>query len=159
MIEILLLTFNIKSMKKVYLSVLLIVVLAISSCSSITHAMREPNIAVELKKADFTLSEQVSAEATSTTILGIDFERLFLSKSATLEKDNSLGISLAFIPVVGAYVTDKTQYYALYELMNNNQGYDFVIYPQFEKTVQLPIGLPIFKITTVKVTARLGKLN
>lgn len=43
--------------------------------------------------------------------------------------------------------------------MNANPGYDVVVYPQYETKIERPIGLGIFKITTVKVTARLGKLN
>ena len=45
--------------------------------------------------------------------------------------------------------------------MSQNKGYDVVFYPQYETKVQKPalgIGF-ITKITTVKTTARLGKLN
>lgn len=146
-------------MKKVYFSFFVVLVVAFSSCTSLSHTMREPNVTMELKKADFTLSAQDTASATSTMIFGIDFNRLFLSKSATLERDGAFGINFAFIPVLGSYVTDKTQYYALYELMKKNPGYDFVMYPQFEKKVVCPIGFPIIKTTTVKVTAKMGKLN
>ena len=40
--------------------------------------MREPDTRVELTKSDFTLSNQVSAEAKSIKIIGIDFKRLLL---------------------------------------------------------------------------------
>lgn len=149
-------------MKKVNFRVLLvfaIFVATISSCTSYTHTMREPSVQFKFDKSDMSISGQDTAVASSTTILGIDFERLFLSKSATLEKEGAFGINIAFIPVVGAYVTDRTQYYALYNLMEQNPGYDFVLYPQFEKKVVCPIGIPIIKTTTVKVTARMGKLN
>jgi hypothetical protein len=44
--------------------------------------------------------------------------------------------------------------------MENNKGYDVVFYPQYEVTVRRPIGLGfIYKVTTVKATTRLGKLN
>lgn len=120
--------------------------------------MREPNILFDLKKSDLTLSDQVTAEAKSTRIFGIDFERLFLQKTGYTQ-GSSLNISLALIPVIGNFVSDKTANYALYELMANNPGYDVVIYPQYETKVERPLGIGIFKITTVKVTARLGKLN
>jgi hypothetical protein len=57
--------------------------------------------------------------------------------------------------------SDKTANYSLYELMTNNPGYDVVFYPQYETKVLKPIlGIGFLtKITTVKTTARLGKLK
>jgi len=132
-----------------------------SSCTTYNHSMREPNARVELEKSDFTLSEQVSAEATSTKIIGIDWARLFTKKTGVVEGGASASISLASIPVVGNMVADKTANYALYELMSGNPGYDVVFYPQYETKVFKPIlGIGFFTtITTVKTTARLGKLN
>lgn len=134
---------------------------ALSSCTTINHTMREPNTRVDLTKNDFTLSDQVSAEASTTTILGIDFARLFTKKMGTIEAPGALPISLASIPVIGGFVADKTANYALYELMSANPGYDVVFYPRYETKVVKPvlgIGL-ITRITTVKTTARLAKLN
>ena len=132
-----------------------------SSCTTYNHSMREPNARVELEKSDFTLSEQVSAEATSTKIIGIDWARLFTKKTGVVEGGASASISLASIPVVGNMVAEKTANYALYELMSGNPGYDVVFYPQYETKVFKPIlGIGFFTtITTVKTTARLGKLN
>jgi hypothetical protein len=103
----------------------------------------------------------VVAEATSTTILGIDFSRLFTKKTGTIESGSAGGLSIASIPVVGNLLSDKTANYALYELMSNNPGYDVVFYPQYETKVVRPIlGLGFLtKITKVKTTARLGKLT
>lgn len=132
----------------------------LSSCTTVHRSMKEPNTRVNLNKSDFTLSEQVSAEATSTTILGIDFARLFVKKTGAVE-GGAASISLASIPVIGNVVADQTADYALYNLMNENPGYDVVFYPQYETKVVKPIfGLGFLtKITTVKTTARLGKLN
>jgi hypothetical protein len=132
-----------------------------SSCTTINRTMKEPNVRVELKKSDFTLSEQVSAQANATKILGIDFERLFTKRTATSEASASAGISLASLPVVGSVLSDKTANYALYELLQANEGYDVIFYPQYETKVVKPIlGIGfIMKITTVKTTARLGKLT
>lgn len=128
----------------------------ITSCS--THRlMREPNVRVELNRNDFTLSEQVSAEATTLKVLGIDWERLFNKKSADISKDGkSFTINFAKIPVIGSVFIDKTGNYALYELMQKNEGYDVVFYPQYEKVKKRYI---LFSKTTVKVTARLGKMK
>jgi len=136
------------------------IVAAFTSCSTLNKSMREPNSRVEFEKKDFTLSDQVSAEATCTKILNIDFARLFSKTSGNVEGGAATMISLSSIPVVGNMITDKTASYALYELMNANPGYDVVFYPQFETKVVKPIALGfLMKTTTVKTTARLGKLN
>ncbi|MEA2043017.1 MAG: hypothetical protein U9N85_10760 [Bacteroidota bacterium] len=146
-------------MKKIII-LAVIAVVAFSSCTSLNKSMREANTKVELNKADFTLSEQVAAEATSKKIIGIDFDRLFLQETGTIV-GNSTAISIASIPVIGNYVADRTANYALYELMQKNPGYDVVFYPQYETKVEKPIlGIGFLtKITTVKATARLAKLN
>jgi hypothetical protein len=142
------------------LLLILAVITTLSSCTTINQSMREPNTRVNLNKADFTLSDQVSAEAQSVKILGIDFERLFMKKTGVIEEGSSV-ISLASIPVVGNYIADKTTNYSLHELMTKNPGYDVVFYPQYETKIVKPVlGLGfILKITTVKSAARLGKLN
>lgn len=145
-------------MRKIKLIILSLTIGVLSSCTLYNKTLKEPNILVEFKKSDFTLSDQLSAEAKSTKIFGIDFERLFVQKTGTVQS-SSLNINLASIPVIGNVIADKTANYALYELMNANPGYDVVVYPQYETKIERPIGLGIFKITTVKVTARLGKLN
>jgi hypothetical protein len=143
------------------LLVLVAFIISFSSCTTVNKSMKEPNVRVELEKSDFTLSEQFTAEATSTRIIGIDFERLFLKKTGTVESSASTTINFANLPVIGTVLFDKTSNFALYELMKNNPGYDVVFYPQYETTVVKPflgIGF-IVKKTTVKTTARLGKLN
>ena len=131
-----------------------------TSCSSLNHTMREPTSIVEFTKSDFSLSEQVSAEATTVKVFGVDWARLFSKKTGNVDDGSSL-INSANIPVVGSLVTDKTKNYALYNLMNQNKGYDVVFYPQYEiKNLKPFLGLGfITKITTVKTTARLGKIN
>jgi hypothetical protein len=57
------------------------------------------------------------------------------------------------IPDIGDYIQDQTANYALYNLMQNNEGYDVVFYPQYKTKVQRPIGLGIYTITAVEVTA------
>lgn len=131
-----------------------------SSCSTTHKTMREPNVRVDLTKSDFTLSDQVKAEAKSTTIIGIDFTRLFTKKTGSVE-GGAAAISIASLPVIGNLLSDKTANYALYELMNSNPGYDVIFYPQYETKVVKPIlGIGFLtKITTVETKARLGKLN
>jgi hypothetical protein len=136
-----------------------IVMASMTSCSTYNKSMREPNTRVELTKSDFTLSEQVSAEASSTKIFGIDWARLFKKDMGTVEGGAGV-LSLASIPVIGNYLNDKTANYALHELMQKNTGYDVIFYPQYETKVNKPIGIGfIVKKTTVKVTARLATLK
>ena len=137
----------------------LIVLLMTTSCSSLNQTMREPSSLVKFTKSDFSLSNQVTAEARTVTVFGIDWTRLFSKKMGNI--DGSSSINAANIPVIGSLVSDRTKNYALYNLMSQNKGYDVVFYPQYETKVQKPalgIGF-IAKITTVKTTARLGKLN
>lgn len=148
-------------MRKALLRIVLFTIIlgvSFASCTNLKKTMREPNVRLELTKNDFTLSEQFTAEATSTRIIGIDFKRLSAKNSGSVE--GSGGISLASLPVVGTVVVDPTANYALYELMNANPGYDFIMYPQYETKVVKPVGIGFLaKTTTVKVTARLGKLK
>jgi hypothetical protein len=133
-----------------------------ASCTSIHKTMKEPNSHVEFYKDDFTYSEQVTAEATQTLIFGIDFARLFKSETASVSSNNILLPLLSYIPVVGSTSVlspKSTESLALYNLMIANPGYDVVFYPQYETKEDKPIGLRIFRIKTVKVTARLGKLK
>lgn len=151
-------------MKKTIILFSLAIVALLSSCTSINKSIREPNTRLNLQKSDFTLSDQVIGEASTTQILGIDFARLFMKKSANVNKDGfpagPLGIDISSIPVIGGFVMNKTSSYALYDMMDKNKGYDVVFYPQYEVTVRRPIGFGfIYKVTTVKATARLGKLN
>lgn len=141
------------------------VLAATTSCTTLNQSMREPNSHVEFTKADFTLSEQVSAEAKTTTILNLDLERLFKKEMGQVNGGVPLVTPLTSIPVigpvVGGLVSDKTANYALYNLMTANPGYDVVFYPQYKIEVVKPIlGIGfLIKTVNVKTTARLGKLK
>lgn len=148
-------------MKKNFL-LLSAVVLLVTSCTSVNHSMREPNTRLELSKNDFNLSDQVSATASTTRILSIDFARLFNQRTGSVDHDGSTSfVSASSIPVIGSIVEDKTTSYSLYELMLKNPNYDVVLYPQFETKISRPfLGLGfIYKKTTVKATSRLGQLK
>ena len=138
---------------KTYLPFLLIItVLVFTSCTSIHKSTKQPHSYIELEKSDFTLSEQQSAQATSVTILGIDFQRLFLKKTGS---DNYNAVS---IPVVGQFLQDQTTGYAMYRLLEENDDADFIFYPQVEQKNVCPIlGICLInRISTVEVKAKLG---
>ena len=142
-------------MKKAFLA-LTVAAALFSSCRSTNMMMREPNTRLNLEKKDFTLSDQVSAEATSTQILCINWARLFTKNTGSVSKDGEG----CFASVYGSMYCNPTASYALYNLMLANPGYDVVFYPQYNTKVSSPIGICfLYKKTTVKTTARLGKLN
>ena len=131
-----------------------IAVLFFGSCHTYTHSMKGPNANVEYHAEDFTLSEQVTGEATVVRVIGIDWQHLFGTKE--------IGTTAHFgtsVPYIGAILPNGANY-ALYNLMKKNPGYDIVIYPQVEAHRHAPVlGTDIYSKTTYKVTARLGKLK
>jgi hypothetical protein len=133
-----------------------------SGCAYTEKTIREPNSRVDFTKNDFTFSEQVSGEGKTVKILGFDlYRRNHSIDMGTISQQTSNKFTLAVLPVIGTYLSDESSSYALYDLMSKNPGYDVVFYPQFEKHEYKPflgIGI-IYKKTTVKATARLGKLK
>ncbi len=135
-----------KSTFKSLITVFFVAVL-FSSCSSISNSMREPNMLVEFDKADFEMTEQLVAEATSTKVFGVDWARLFSTQQGAVGSSAS---------VFGSQPTNLTSRYALYNLMAANPGYDVIFYPQYEIYKQ---NFIVFSKTTVKTTAKLGKIT
>ena len=147
----------------------------LSGCSVSNHSMKSPNYHIEFYKADFEYSPQVEAEAMSVRVLGIDWARLFKWQSGSIESDrfkllsdnsninvnvvtdNIIGTLNTIIPVLGDYGKGKVSSYALYYLMQQNPGYDVVIYPQYETHRFI---VPFFySKRRVKVRARLGRIK
>lgn len=121
---------------------------AFTSCTSINKSMKESNTLVELKKEDFTLTEQVSGTAKQIKIIGVDWGRLF-------RKEKGKTVST---PLIGNKTTPgKVESYAIHDMLSSNMNYDVVFYPSFE-TTRLNI-LFLFTKTEVTVRARLGKLK
>lgn len=127
-------------------------ILFISSCTSIHKTTKQPFSSVDIKMNDFDLSEQKTATALSVTTLGIDFSRLFLTKTG------SAGGIISSVPILGQYLSDPTTSYAMYELLEDNSSADFVFYPQVNKKTTCPVlGICILnRITKVDVKARMG---
>lgn len=131
-----------------------IAALFMTSCHTYRHSMKGPNAHVEYHAEDFTLSDQVTGEATVVRVIGIDWQHLFGTKE--IGESSDLGTA---IPYIGSVLPDGSNY-ALYKLMQKNPGYDVVIYPQVESHRYAPVlGTDIYSKTTYKVTARLGKLK
>ena len=60
------------------------------------------------------------------------------------------------ILIIGAYLSNGVNSYAIFNMIKDNPGYDVVLYPQFEPQVDNKI---LIKTIKVKVTARLGKIR
>jgi hypothetical protein len=139
------------------LFIAVIILMTTASCMHNSRSMREPNVRLNLERKDFTLSGQVSGEATQIKVFGIDWERVFLRETGSASGMGTAKMIIESIPVIGNVLSNKAQAYALHDMMEKNPGYDVVLYPQFETTrVWFPF---FFSKTKVKSTARLGKLN
>lgn len=134
------------------LALVVVVAVAFTSCELQSHSMKQPNNIVEFKKDDFKYSPQVTGEATSTQILMIDWARLFSKKMGEAPEAGVMEI-----PVIGNLIANKVNNYALFNIMQDNPGYDVVFYPSFETKTKNYLYL--YKVTTVKVTARLAKIK
>lgn len=148
------------------------------SCSISSRTMKTSPDYLLLNRTDFELSDQVQAQATTTRVLGIDWNRLFRWESAAIGTDlaqsgafpgggisaagNENGINIAYnaianLPIIGSIIKGNTASYALSTLMRDTPGYDVILYPQYYRTIK---GFPPFySKTEVSVTARLGKLK
>lgn len=129
------------------------VALLATSCSSYRHTIREPNSHVEFVASDFEFSNPVSAEASVTHILFVDWERTFGTSKAGFANNGRE------LPVIGNMVYGGANM-ALYKLLKENPGYDVIFYPQVEEHRSAPVfGSDLYSHTTYKVTARLGRLK
>lgn len=149
-------------MKKVVKAISgIFLIVLFGSCTSIHQASKDSNAHVNFEKSDFQYSEKVTADAVTVKIIGIDWARIFSSKSGSIDNGAPIMPSPASLPIVGGLITDNTQGYALYELFKANPGYDAVFYPNYKTSITKPfLGLGfILKVTKVEATARLGKLK
>lgn len=139
-------------MKKIsiILSVLAMTLL-MGSCMSTQMTLSGSVPEIQLKPEHLEVTQPMDATAVTVRVFGIDWERLFTSRSAAIRAS-------VYTPMP---MIDKTDMYAIYSLLKQNEGYDMVLYPQFTTVVRKPfLGLgAIYKVTEVKVTARMAKLK
>lgn len=133
--------------KSLFILLLAVLGLAATSCSTTYQTMKEPSVYFELNSGDYILSDQVTGEATVTKVFNVDWARLFNEKMGSFKA-----------PIVGLNLKlNNDVLYAIYDLFEKYPGYDFVLYPQVTTVTE---GLPgIYVNSTIKVTARLGKLK
>lgn len=140
-------------MKKTsFISILLCALLTVcSGCMSTRLNITNTVPLIQLEPEDLEITEQKEAKIISTKVFGIDWKRAFKSHSAEMRGSVYSNIM----------TLDKSEDYAVYDLLKNNEGYDMVLYPKFDKVVRKPVlGLGfLYKVTEVKVTARMAKLK
>lgn len=139
-------------MKKYFLLfAALFLTVTFSSCVTTHSSIANSTPQIQLKPEHLDVTEQKEAAAVTTRIFGVDWERLLSSRSASIR-----GTVVSTIPTF-----DRTDNYAIYNLLKQNEGYDMVLYPKFTKIVRKPVlGIgSICTITEVKVSARMAKLK
>ena len=137
-----------------FLLIAAVALLAFTSCTSYSRLMREPNVRFELNGDDMVLSEPVSGTATVVRVFGIDWKRLLKFESATASAP-VLGIS----PMEFVSMPDGASQ-AIYDLLEKNPGWDFIMYPQYKSESYRVLGLGLlYSETETTVTARLGKMK
>lgn len=134
-----------------------IVGLTTTSCSISTQSFKTPNYQIEFYKTDFEYSNQVTANATTIRILGINWKKLFNRENGKRITDPIVSGLTPVIPVIGDTGSGNVSAYALYNLMVEHPGYDVVVQPNY-KTKRFIIPL-IYAKRSVEVTARLGKIK
>ena len=123
-----------------------------SSCTLHSKSMKSPAHHVEFVKGDFEYSNQLTGEAVEQRIIGVDWARLFNKKLGEAIEPAALNL-----PIIGTLIAKKVNLYALYNVMQENPGYDIIFFPQFETK---KFGFwPFYQETRVKVTTRLGKIK
>ena len=134
-----------------FLLILAVAMLAFTSCTTLSRSMREPNVRIELKADDMILSEPVTGTATVIRVFGIDWKRLFKGEYATVTAP-IMGLTPELLPEGASH--------AIYDMLEKNPGWDFVMYPQAKSESYRVLGLGlIYSETETTVTARLGKLK
>jgi len=135
-----------------FLPLVILAVMTLASCSSVSHSMREPLVRFDLNANDMELSAPVTGTATSVRVLGVDWQRLFSTNYA------STGIYVIG-DIMNSNVVLGSKDYAVYDLIEKNPGWDFVVYPQYHTDSYRVWGLGlIYSRTTTTVTARMGRL-
>lgn len=142
-------------MKKVFLVLTVAAAMFFTtSCSMKMHGMSDANAQLNLTSDDVSISEIKEASATEKLILAVDWKRLFKKEIGEVRRKGS-GFSLPIIS--GSTSFTRSESYALYKLLQENPGYDAVLYPQFSG--QAKGFFPFFLKTDVTVKAKLVKVK
>ena len=144
------------SLSKITLFIAIVATVTLSSCRSSQIGMVNTDTQLQLRTFDLEMTNNRTATATVTRVLGIDFQRLFNVEKANFSRNGYA--SVYQVPVMGAEIVTPDQAYALRALVDENNGteYDMVLYPRFSRKTTSFI---VFTTTETTVTAKLAKLK
>jgi len=131
-------------MKKITL--LLLILLSISSCTSLTSTIKNTENYIEFEKSDFEYTKQISSTAKINFLFGFSLNNTRKSGEFSNGSTSIVGFRTKL---------NKAEDVAIYKLLQDNPGYDLVLYPKFDTKSS---GF-IFTSAEVTVTARLAKLK
>lgn len=145
-----------KTLTKISLFLFIAVSVIFTSCKSSQIGMQNADTQLQLRTFDLEITENRTASATVTRIIGIDFERLLNIESGNFSRNGYA--SIFSLPVMGAEIVTPDQAYALRALIDENNGmeYDMILYPRFKRSTTSFI---FFTVTETTVTAKLAKLK
>ncbi len=116
----------------------------------------QPNY-VELSKGDYELSEIKSAKGEAKLILGFSIGENDKAGSVSVWGQGGVAMPTGCCLAGLADPTGAAKSIALFNLMEQNPGYDGVLSPNYKIEQKMPCGIPIIQTTTVTVNARLIK--
>jgi len=125
---------------------LFLIGISLVSCTTLTSTIKNTPNYIEFEKNDFEYTEQVSSTSKIDFFMGIPLSN---TRKSGKFSDGSFSI-------VGLRSSlDKAEDAAIYQLLQDNPGYDLVLYPKFDTKFS---GF-IVTSAEVTVTARLAKLK
>lgn len=151
-----------KKIKSLFpVAIVAIAALFASSCTLMTHKGTSQSSTVMLAKGDYEMSDIKTAKGEAKLLLGFSLGEN--DKAAEVTTYSTYGSS-GFAASSGcclSSITDPSgmaKSIALYNLLEQNPGYDAVVSPNYKVQTDLPCGSPfLYSKTTVTVSARLIK--
>ena len=128
-----------------------------SGCTLLSHQGNlQPNL-VELQKGDYELSEIKTAKGEAKLILGFSIGENDKAGTVSVYGEGGVAMPTGCCLAGLADPTGAAKSIALYNLMEQNPGYDAVMSPNYKIEQKMPCGIPIIQTTTATVSARLVK--
>lgn len=116
----------------------------------------QPNY-ISLQKGDYDLSDIKTAKGEAKIILGFSMGENDKAGSISVYGEGGAAMPTGCCLAGLADPAGAAKSIALYNLLEQNPGYDAVLSPNYKIVQKMPCGIPIFQTTTVTVSARLVK--
>jgi hypothetical protein len=116
----------------------------------------QPNV-VNWNKGDYELSDIKTAKGVAKLFLGFSTGENDKSGSVSIYGEGGVALPTGCCLAGMADPTAGAKSVALYNLMEQNPGYDGVVSPNYKIEQRTPCGIPLIQTTEVTVSARLIK--